>query len=215
MKRGQAPVCEASAHVDFLKSSTNWIFGARARLRASDPIRVDNLENCDLGRDLLLTISSEFSENTDGHVFIFKHLTNDFGFLNLRKLVRTFFFRLSDVDPRERHCMMQNLASPDWVFEFAGVSFYPIVLSSCYPPDSSRHVSVEKTSYIVLLFQSAFRRRHTDTRSNLSESVRLRIREKFTLHDMIYDLSITLGPCEAYKILKPMHFGDTPENWWK
>jgi hypothetical protein len=111
--------------------------------------------------------------------------------------------------------MRAKVDSPDWLFSFGDCKFYPIALAPCYAAESSRfnygHTST------VILFQpvAAFERRHEPGGESIPSRLREQIRRAFHCKGQEYNLNITLGPCECFRVIKPLRNNDALVRWWE
>ncbi|MEQ1935961.1 MAG: YqcI/YcgG family protein [Fimbriimonadaceae bacterium] len=134
---------------------------------------------------------------------------------SLSGTVRDLFRALSDGDPAHDNCMGRKVDDPSWRFTFGGAVFYPITLAPCYPAESSRYNGGTPHTDVLFLPRAAFERRQPAGKNTLSETARQQIRREHAKHGMVYDLTISLGPFECYKVVKPINLGDQVIRWWE
>lgn len=132
----------------------------------------------------------------------------------LCRVIRELLWQFSECDPFGAMCMRADLRSTTWRFQFAGVVFYLVVFAPCYGPDHPRSSLGDEGLFVLFQPAAAFARRHPQGANCLPESTRRAISDAFESAGKPYDRSISLGPLEAYRVVKPLKLGDDPVNWW-
>lgn len=205
-------------HASFLQSVTHCLYGKSAdithgKIYEGNENFQDFLSQVVDGMETY--VSSGAHLKTDAYIVAFKD--NKFGdtLPALCLTLRHLFKALSEADPAKQNCMGQKIDDPSWKFTFSGEVFYPIALAPCYPENSSRYNHGSDLTSVVFLPRDAFRRRHREGQNALPEKVKVKIREDHHAHGKPYDLSISLGQHECYKIVKPLTQGDPIVRWWE
>ena len=210
-------------HISLIQSATHCLYGKHAAIHHGNVYDGEEDITHPSHQNFLLQVvegmgayvSSGEHLKTDAYVVVYTK--NKFG-KTLNALCGTLchlFKALSAADPAKQHCMEQKIDDPLWKFTFSGEVFYPIALAPCYPQNSSRFNNGSDSTSVVFLPRDAFRRRHREGQSALVERVKVKIREDHATHGQPYDLSISLGQHECYKIVKPLGLGDPMVRWWE
>lgn len=208
-------------HVSLVKSSTHCSFGRSAKIVQGPSYRTgdnhaDHLENIISDFTALTSRSAAVSiDETDVYLLPYEDKEAGASLAALAHTVRNVFTALSDADPAGEACMRQQIDAPAWIFKFAGYGFYPIATAPCYPADSSRYNGGTPYTYLMFLPQAAFKRRHPPGTKLIPNAAREHIRREHEKHGMPYDLSISLGDFECYKIVKPVQYGAAVVRWWE
>ena len=205
-------------HINFVKANTLCTFGRYAEMLLA-PICA---EGQDL-RDGCKIISKDFKscsangkiDAVDVYLVAFEDEKRGRTLEALCKTTRELFNVLSEADPAGKHCMSKTIDDPAWIFSFAGRDFYPIATAPCYPEGSSRYNGGAPSTYIMFLAKEAFSRRYPKGHSELLTKSREAIRQKHASQGRQYDVSISLGDQECYKVIKPLKVGDVPVRWWE
>lgn len=208
-------------HVSLVKSSTHCSFGRSAKILQGPVYRTGDSHAAHLRNviDNLTALASgsgaESIDQTDVYLLPYEDKEVGATLAALARTVRCVLTALSDADPAREACMRQQIDAPAWIFKFAGYGFYPIATAPCYPADSSRYNGGTPYTYLMLLPQAAFIRRHPPGTKMIPNAAREHIRHEHEKHGMSYDLSISLGNFECYKIVKPLQCGAAVVRWWE
>lgn len=208
-------------HVGLVRTSTHCSFGRSAKI-VQGPICRNMTNHAKHLKDVIkdftaLASGSDAESINETDVYLLPYEDKEAGatLAALAKTVRDVFTALSDADPTGGACMRQKIDAPAWIFRFAGYGFYPIATAPCYPTDSSRYNGGTPYTYIMFLPQTAFERRHPPGTKTIPNAAREHIRREHEKHGMLYDLSISLGDFECYKIVKPLQYGAAVVRWWE
>lgn len=160
---------------------------------------------------------SENMENEKLDILVMEIDKYEFGsnLENLSKTVFTILSELSISDPEKENCMLQKIDDKNWTFTFNGKIFYIVVLSPVYEKSSSRYAYGSKSTFIFFQPKSSFQRQHLPNETEIKQEIKQEIRKNFENLGQKYDLSITLGNYECFKIVKPLQYGEEPIRWWE
>jgi|GEM_PF-4339300 len=205
-------------HAGLIKSETLCLFGKNA-LITMGPICKNSEDQkafpLRVAKDFNGYVSSGTLKKSDAYMVVYEDEKYGQTLETLCKTVRDLFNALSQVDPAGQHCMNKTVDDPAWKFTYAGEVFYPLTTAPCYPKDSSRYNHGSSSTYVFFIPQNAFRRRYKEGQSALSEKSKEVIRRKHAEHGRPYDLAISLGSRECYKIVKPLRLNEPVVRWWQ
>lgn len=125
---------------------------------------------------------------------------------------------LSDSDPCQKDCMNKKIDSTQWVFEFAGMSFFITTFLPCYPHTNPRYTYDSKNCFILFQPEVSFALKNisnfaANTNWDQPSTERDKIRVSFKSARQTYHIPTRKFPI-AYEMIKPMHEQDPAIKWW-
>ncbi|HEX8646639.1 MAG TPA: hypothetical protein VF715_07035 [Thermoleophilaceae bacterium] len=211
MTRG--PVLE---HFEPIVQGSSCLYARGTRLLGAPPWRRGEPLEANAGR--LFDRFAEFLEDgaeggLDGIVFEIAERGYGDDLAQLCETTRVLLTALGERDPAGS-AMERDVASPDWWFTLMGRPLFVSAFAPCYPPSSSRYGFGTGSTFFLFLTAESFERRRAPGAATLSDAARQRIRSDHERAGRRYDLSITTGPLEALRYVKPLRLGELPVPWW-
>jgi hypothetical protein len=134
----------------------------------------------------------------------------------LSRTTRQVLNAIWEEDPLRTKNWLEDIETPNWFYSFSGQRLFVLATGPCYDHTSSRYTYGALSTYLLFQPQHSFQRRASPLESGtISRAHRNKIRQAFKATNQTYDLSITLGPIEAFRFVKPRNLGDPPVRWWE
>lgn len=173
-------------------------------------------ENLDIAsRDLLVFSQICDRGEFDGWVLEIPELIAGRTIESLSKTVHRVLLYFRESDPSKNHRMATDFESPHWYFSYRNIRMSVITFSPCYDKSNSRYGFGNKSTFLLFQPDSSFDRFADPKTGLISRKVRISIRATYFRHGRPYDEILSECPYEAYRVVKPLHSGDSIVPWWK
>lgn len=134
---------------------------------------------------------------------------------SLRRTIGELLRALTTAQGRADSIRPASVLQSSWWFRFDETNFFVSAFGPCYARDSSRFAFDADETYVLFLAAESFARRRAQGEDHLPIAVKRSIRGAYNDAGRKYDLSLTLSPFEAYRIVKPATYGAPPVRWWE
>jgi hypothetical protein len=203
-------------HFQRVLKGSSCLYARGTRLWGADPWQPG--EGLAVNAAILFDNVAEFleraaAEKLDGILFEIGEAGYGDDLDQLCDTTRVLLTCLAERDPTG-NAMVGDIADPGWWFTLMGTALFVSVFAPCYPPSSSRYVFGADSTFFLFLTDDAFARRRAAGAGQWNGLARERIRREHEIAGRRYDLSITAGPLEALRYVKPLRLGDLPVLWW-